>query len=106
MIDGVREHTLYVANDNDFDLTSSNPNQFFVFAVSDDDLANAQASDQTTLGSVKTRFVAAMPRTDGSRRRGLEHRTADERIDCRKGFRSGECQLRGRPFLRSWGMAT
>jgi Esterase-like activity of phytase len=49
-------HTVYVANDNDFDPSADNPNQFFVFAFSDDDLANAKASDNSTLGRVKAAF--------------------------------------------------
>ena len=44
VIDGVTKHTLYVANDNDF-LASvggkANPNQFFVFAFDDTDLAGS-----------------------------------------------------------------
>jgi len=45
VIDGVTKHTLYVANDNDF-LTVApgglpNPNQFFVFAFDDADLAGS-----------------------------------------------------------------
>jgi hypothetical protein len=56
-VGGVTEHTLYVSNDNDFDPGPANPNRFFVFAFSDDDLANAQASDGTTLGSAAAAFV-------------------------------------------------
>jgi hypothetical protein len=56
-VGGVTEHTLYVSNDNDFDPGPENPNRFFVFAFSDDDLANAPASDTSTLGSVKAAFV-------------------------------------------------
>ncbi len=37
-IDGQVRHTLYIANDNDYDAASSNPNQFFVFTFGDDDL--------------------------------------------------------------------
>jgi len=56
-VGGVTKHTLYVANDNDFDPGPENPNRFFVFAFSDDDLANAAAADGSTLGSVKAEFV-------------------------------------------------
>jgi hypothetical protein len=43
VVDGVKEHTLWVANDNDFlqdfnGVPNSNPNQFFVFAFKDSDL--------------------------------------------------------------------
>jgi hypothetical protein len=40
VIDGEtkRMHTLYIANDNDFDASGDNPNKFFVFAFSDTDL--------------------------------------------------------------------
>ena len=37
-IGGQNMHTLYIANDNDFDAGGDNPNKFFVFAFSDDDL--------------------------------------------------------------------
>lgn len=37
-IDGQVRHTLYLANDNDFDTLEHNPNKFFVFAFGDDDL--------------------------------------------------------------------
>ena len=37
-IDGATKHTLYIANDNDFDTSALNPNQFFVFAFDDSDL--------------------------------------------------------------------
>jgi len=57
VIGGVTKHTLYVTNDNDFDPSPNNPNQFFVFGFSDDDLANAKASDNSTLGSEKAQFV-------------------------------------------------
>jgi hypothetical protein len=57
VVGGVSKHTLYVSNDNDFDPSAENPNRFFVFAFSDDDLANAPASDASTLGSVKAQFV-------------------------------------------------
>jgi hypothetical protein len=48
VVDGASRHTLYVANDNDFDPSADNPNQFFVFGVSDDDLASALRSDDAT----------------------------------------------------------
>ncbi len=32
------EHTLFIANDNDFDVATSGPSQFYVFAFNDDDL--------------------------------------------------------------------
>jgi hypothetical protein len=35
---GVTEHTLFVSNDNDFDVANSGPNQFFVFGFNDADL--------------------------------------------------------------------
>jgi hypothetical protein len=43
VVDGVKEHTLWIANDNDFlqdfnGVPNSNPNQFFVFAFKDSDL--------------------------------------------------------------------
>ncbi len=38
VINGITEHTLYVANDNDFVPGSAGANKFFVFAVSDADL--------------------------------------------------------------------
>lgn len=37
-IDGQVKHTLYIANDNDFDASANNPNKFFVFTFGDDDL--------------------------------------------------------------------
>ena len=37
-IDGKTLHTLYIANDNDFDVSSDNPNQIFVFSFGDEDL--------------------------------------------------------------------
>jgi hypothetical protein len=51
--DGVK-HTLYIANDNDFSVATSGPNQFFVFAFTDTELGNARASDGTTLGTAAT----------------------------------------------------
>lgn len=60
VVGGIVKHTLYVTNDNDFDPSAENPNRFFVFAFSDDDLANAPASDASTLGSVKTQFLPQM----------------------------------------------
>ncbi|NRR30971.1 esterase-like activity of phytase family protein [Oxalobacteraceae bacterium] len=42
MINGVLTHTLYVVNDNDF-LSSAGDNKFFVFSVTDADLAKAGA---------------------------------------------------------------
>lgn len=57
VIDGVLKHTLYITNDNDFDPSAENPNRFFVFAFSDADLANAPASDGSTLGTVKAQLV-------------------------------------------------
>jgi hypothetical protein len=38
MLNGASFHTLWVANDNDFSLSTSGTNQFFVFAVTDADL--------------------------------------------------------------------
>jgi hypothetical protein len=43
-INGVVNHTLYVANDNDFSPTTSGDNKFFVFGVTDADLAKAGAT--------------------------------------------------------------
>jgi len=43
-INGVVNHTLYVANDNDFSPSTSGDNKFFVFGVTDADLAKAGAS--------------------------------------------------------------
>jgi len=57
VVAGASKHTVYIANDNDFDPSAENQNRFFVFAFSDDDLANAAASDGSTLGSVTTQFV-------------------------------------------------
>jgi hypothetical protein len=46
VVNGVKVHTLWVANDNDFlqnfnDVPNSNPNQFWVFGISDTDLAGS-----------------------------------------------------------------
>jgi hypothetical protein len=45
-VDGVVKHTLYLANDNDFLATApdgqANPNQWFVFTFTDDDLGGSQ----------------------------------------------------------------
>jgi hypothetical protein len=46
VVDGVKIHTLWVANDNDFvqnynNVPNSNPNQFWVFGVKDSDLAGS-----------------------------------------------------------------
>src|SRR5262249_18334348 len=46
-LDGVKTHTFWLANDNDFtldfnDVARSNPNQFFVSAFTDADLANSK----------------------------------------------------------------
>ena len=46
VVDGVKMHTFWVANDNDFlqnynNVTNSNPNQFWVFGVKDSDLAGS-----------------------------------------------------------------
>jgi hypothetical protein len=43
VIDGVTMHTLFVANDNDFVPGVAGDNKFYVFAVSDADLANVGA---------------------------------------------------------------
>ncbi|WP_426189716.1 esterase-like activity of phytase family protein [Massilia sp. DWR3-1-1] len=43
MVDGVVNHTLYIANDNDF-LTSAGSNNFYVFGVTDADLRAVGAS--------------------------------------------------------------
>jgi hypothetical protein len=45
-VDGVKMHTFWVANDNDFlqnynKVPNSNPNQFWVFGVKDSDLAGS-----------------------------------------------------------------
>lgn len=37
-VDGQVRHTLFIANDNDFDASSANPNRIFVFAFDDADL--------------------------------------------------------------------
>jgi hypothetical protein len=44
IVNGVVTHTLYVANDNDFSPSTSGDNKFFVFGVTDADLAKAGAS--------------------------------------------------------------
>ncbi len=44
MIGGVLQHSLYVANDNDFLPGTSGDNRFYVFGVSDADLANVGAT--------------------------------------------------------------
>ncbi|WP_374565896.1 esterase-like activity of phytase family protein [Ideonella sp.] len=50
VVDGVTKHTLYVANDNDFLAVApgglANPNQFFVFAFDDADLAGSAYEPQ------------------------------------------------------------
>jgi len=43
MVDGVLNHTLYIANENDF-LTSSGDNNFYVFGITDADLRAVSAS--------------------------------------------------------------
>ena len=43
MVDGVLNHTLYIANDNDF-LPSSGDNNFYVFGITDADLRAVSAS--------------------------------------------------------------
>src|SRR5450830_925990 len=43
MVEGVLNHTLYIANDNDF-LTSSGDNNFYVFGITDADLRAVNAS--------------------------------------------------------------
>jgi len=57
VIGDVAKHTLYVANDKDFDPSAENPNRWFVFAFSDADLANAKASNNSTLGLAAAQFV-------------------------------------------------
>ncbi|MBB3193164.1 esterase-like activity of phytase family protein [Roseateles terrae] len=51
VVDGVLKHTLYIANDNDFlPVTAdglANPNQWFVFAFTDADLAGSIFTPQT-----------------------------------------------------------
>lgn len=51
VVDGIVKHTLYVANDNDFlPVTTdglANPNQWFVFAFTDADLAGSVFTPQT-----------------------------------------------------------
>lgn len=42
MLNGVLEHTLFFANDNDFLLNAAGPNSFFVFGLSDADLPGFQ----------------------------------------------------------------
>ncbi len=44
IVNGVLTHTLYVANDNDFSSATAGDNKFFVFGVTDADLAKAGAS--------------------------------------------------------------
>ena len=44
IVNGVVTHTLYVANDNDFSPSTSGDNKFFVFGVTDADLAKAGVS--------------------------------------------------------------
>jgi hypothetical protein len=50
VVDGVIKHTLYLANDNDFLAVApgglANPNQFFVFAFDDSDLAGSVFENQ------------------------------------------------------------
>ena len=41
VVNGKTEHTLWIANDNDFTPKTSGPNVFYVFGVSDEDLAKA-----------------------------------------------------------------
>jgi hypothetical protein len=52
MVNGVLEHTLFVANDNDFIPTDAkdhaNPNQWFVFGVSDNDILAAVPDSQSS----------------------------------------------------------
>jgi hypothetical protein len=38
VISGATRHTFYIAHDNDFDTSASNPNEFFVFGFDDNDL--------------------------------------------------------------------
>ena len=61
VVDGVLTHTLYVANDNDF-LSSvggiDNPNQWFVFGVTDADLSRLGAS-------YEPQQIAAVPEPQG-----------------------------------------
>ena len=52
MVDGVLEHTLWIANDNDFVPGTSGPNQFFVFGFTDNDLPGYVAEQ-----------IAAVPET-------------------------------------------
>jgi hypothetical protein len=44
LLNGVTEHTLYVANDNDFVAGAAGNNQFYVFGVSDADLRSVGAT--------------------------------------------------------------
>ncbi|WP_426117128.1 esterase-like activity of phytase family protein [Massilia sp. PWRC2] len=53
MVDGVLNHTLYVANDNDF-LTSAGNNNFYVFGVTDADLGAVGAT-------FKAQAITAVP---------------------------------------------
>lgn len=47
-MDGQVRHTLYIANDNDFDASDANANKFFVFAFGDDDLPGYVMQDIAT----------------------------------------------------------
>ena len=72
VINGVTEHTLYIANDNDFLTTipnplnpaggnAANPNLFYVFAFSDSDLGMDSAGNQTFALNLTPQQIAAVP---------------------------------------------
>ena len=58
-MDGVTKHTLYIANDNDFLAVApggqANPNQWFVFTFTDDDLGGSVLEQQTFNGNPANR---------------------------------------------------
>jgi hypothetical protein len=55
-LNGVTEHTLFIANDNDFlpidPKNHDNPNQWFVFGVSDADIAAAVPDGSGSTGAL------------------------------------------------------
>ena len=65
VINGITKHTLWVANDNDFEPADSGTNKFFVFAVSDADLRDSifvsQAVTPSTATSVAVPGVRLRP---------------------------------------------
>ena len=62
VVDGALEHTLYIANDNDFLPGTAGGNQFFVFGVTDADLKNyvAQQVSAVPLPAGLPLFAAAL----------------------------------------------